>query len=81
MSGRRQKNQLELALMTATRSEASRAVREGTEARMAKRKAESPGVSEPLMEEVIERENLKQALGESRLTKGVREWMGWQWRN
>jgi RNA-directed DNA polymerase len=70
MSERRQKNQLELAFMTDTRSEASRAVQEGTEAPMAKRKAESPAISEQLMEEVIERENLKQALRRVKANKG-----------
>jgi RNA-directed DNA polymerase len=70
MSGRRQKNQLELAFMAETRSETSRAVREGTESPMAKRKAESPAVSELLMEEVIERENLKQALRRVKANKG-----------
>jgi hypothetical protein len=48
--------------MAEDRSEASRADKEGTESCMAKRKAESPAISEPLMEEVIERENLRQAL-------------------
>jgi RNA-directed DNA polymerase len=70
MSGRRQKNQLELAFMAETRSETSRAVKEGTESCTAKRKAESPAVSEPLMEEVIERENLKQALRRVKANKG-----------
>lgn len=56
--------------MTDTRSEASRAVQEGTEAPMAKRKAESPAISEQLMEEVIERENLKQALRRVKANKG-----------
>jgi RNA-directed DNA polymerase len=70
MSEKRQKNQLELAFMTDRRSEASRAVKEGTESRTAKRKAESPAVSEQLMEEVIERENLKQALRRVKANKG-----------
>jgi RNA-directed DNA polymerase len=69
MSERRQKNQLKLAFMTEQRSEASMPVGQGTEPFMAKRRAESPAVSEPLMEEVIERENLKQAL---RRVKGNR---------
>jgi hypothetical protein len=56
--------------MTDTRSEASRAVQEGTESRTAKRKAESPAISEQLMEEVIERENLKQALRRVKANKG-----------
>ena len=56
--------------MAETRSETSRAVKEGTESCTAKRKAESPAVSEPLMEEVIERENLKQALRRVKANKG-----------
>ena len=74
MSEKRQKNQLELAFMTDGRSEASRAVKEGTESRTAKRKAESPAVSEQLMEEVIERENLKQALRRVKANKGSPGW-------
>ncbi len=70
MSEKRQKNQLELAFMTEGRSEASRAVKEGTESPMAKRKAESPAISEPLMEEVIEQENLKRALRRVKANKG-----------
>jgi RNA-directed DNA polymerase len=70
MSERRQKNQLELAFMTEGRSEASKAVKEGTESPVAKHKTESPAVSEPLMEEVIERGNLKQALRRVKANKG-----------
>lgn len=70
MSGKRQKNQLELALTTAGRSEASRAVSEGTETVMAKRRTESPAISEPLMEEVIERENHREALRRVKANKG-----------
>lgn len=70
MSERRQKNQLKLAFMTESRSEAPIAVNEGTESSMAKRKAESPAISEQLMEEVIERENLKQALKRVKANKG-----------
>ena len=58
MSDKRQKNQLKLAFVTEGRSEASRAVKDGTESRMAKRKAERFSISEPLIEGVIERENL-----------------------
>ncbi|MGH7930479.1 MAG: group II intron reverse transcriptase/maturase [Candidatus Binatia bacterium] len=70
MSGKRQKNQLELALTTADRSEASRAVSEGTETLMAKRRTENPAISEPLMEEVIERENHREALRRVKANKG-----------
>jgi RNA-directed DNA polymerase len=70
MSEKRQKNQLELAFMTEGRSEASTAVKEGTESPRAKRKAESPAISEQLMEEVIEGENLQQALRRVKANKG-----------
>jgi RNA-directed DNA polymerase len=70
MSERRQKKQLELAFMTESRSEASMAAREGTESPMAKRKTESPAINEALMEEVIERENLKQALRRVKANRG-----------
>jgi RNA-directed DNA polymerase len=70
MSEKRQKNQLELAFMAEKRSEASRAIKEGTESLVAERSAESPAISEALMEEVIEGENLKQALGRVKANKG-----------
>jgi hypothetical protein len=62
MGKKRQKKQLKLAFMTESRSEASMAVGEGTESPMAKRNAKSPAINEPLMEEVSEQGNLKQAL-------------------
>ena len=43
---------------------------EGTESLTAKRKAESPAIGEPLMEEVCERENCKQALARVKANKG-----------
>src|SRR6266702_358186 len=61
MSGKRQKNQLELAFTAESRSEAPRAAEEGTEALVAKGEAESPAVMERLMEEVCERENCLRA--------------------
>jgi RNA-directed DNA polymerase len=70
MSEKRQKNQLELAFMMESRGEAQTAVREGTESPGAKRKTESSAISEQLMEEVIERENLKQALRRVKANKG-----------
>src|ERR671918_2216399 len=70
MSGKRQKKQLELAFTTASRSEASRAVAEGTETVMAKRRTESPTISEQPMEEVIERENRREALRRVKANKG-----------
>ncbi len=58
MSDRRQKNQLELALLTESRGEAPMAVSGGTESLTAKRKTESPAIPKQLMEEVVERENV-----------------------
>ena len=70
MGDRRQNNQLKLAFMAEDRSEAPRAVREGTESSMARRRTESPAISEQLMEEVIERENLREALRRVKANKG-----------
>lgn len=70
MSEKRQKKQLKLAFMTEDRSEASTAVDEGTESPTAQCRTESPAVSEQLMEEVIERGNLKEALRRVKANKG-----------
>jgi RNA-directed DNA polymerase len=70
MSDRRQKNQLVLAFPAESRSEAPRAVEEGTESLAAKHRAESPAITEQLMEEVCERENCKQALRRVRANRG-----------
>jgi len=68
MSGRRQKNQLSLAFATEGRSEALKTSSEGTETFM--REAQSLAKTERLMEEVIERENLKEALKRVKANKG-----------
>jgi RNA-directed DNA polymerase len=73
MSGRRQKNRPEqegLAFPADSRSEAPKAVEQGTETPMAKRKSESLAGTERLMEEVCELENCKQALQRVRANKG-----------
>ena len=70
MSTKRQNNQLELAFLTESRSEPPRGVREGTEALMKDRGTESPASTEPLMEEVVERENCKQALARVKANQG-----------
>src|SRR5512133_2320240 len=70
MSGKRQKNQLELAFMAGDKGEAQRAAKEGTETFTGKRRAESPAIGEQLMEEVCERENCKQALSRVKANKG-----------
>ena len=71
MSGKRQKNQLQLAFGEEERSEAPRTPGEGTETRTAKRMSESPaGNDEQLMEEVCERENCLRAYKRVKSNKG-----------
>jgi RNA-directed DNA polymerase len=70
MSDKRQKNQLPLAFTEEGRSEAPRALREGTESFTAKCETESPARAEQLMEEVCERENCQQALRRVKANKG-----------
>jgi RNA-directed DNA polymerase len=70
MSDKRQKNQLVLAFAEEGRGEAPSTFQEGTESLTAKRGAESPAIGEPLMEEVCERENCKQALARVKANKG-----------
>ena len=70
MSDKRQKNQLELAFLNESRSEAPRVSTEGTESLAAKRGTESLAIGEQLMEEVCERENCKQALARVKANKG-----------
>jgi len=70
MSDKRQKNQLVLAFMEESRSEAPRESTEGTESLAVKRWTESPAIGEQLMEEVCERENCKQALARVKANKG-----------
>ena len=70
MSGKRQKNQLELAFGGESRSEAPRGLVEGTEPLKAESQIESPAIGERLMEEVCERENCEQALRRVKANKG-----------
>jgi len=70
MDDRRQKNQLVLAFMEESRSEAPTASVEGTESSAGKRGIESPAIAEQLMEEVCKRENCKQALRRVKANKG-----------
>jgi RNA-directed DNA polymerase len=70
MGRKRRNNQLELAFMTEGRGETPTAVIEGTELPMAKHDIESPASTEHLMEEVCQRENLKEALKRVRANKG-----------
>ena len=70
MSDKRQKNQLMLAFMDESRSEAPRVSTEGTESPVVKRGTESLAIDEHLMEEVCGRENCKQALARVKANKG-----------
>jgi RNA-directed DNA polymerase len=70
MDDKRQKNQLVLAFMEESRSEAPTASKEGTESSAGKRGMESPAIAEQLMEEVCGRENCKQALKRVKANKG-----------
>jgi len=70
MDDKRQKNQLELAFMEESRSEAPTAPMGGTESSAGKRGTESPAITEQLMEEVCGRENCKQALKRVKANKG-----------
>src|SRR5437660_5571318 len=70
MSDKRQKNQLTLAFLDESRSEAPRVSMEGTESLAGKGGTESPAIGEQLMEEVCERENCKQALARVKTNKG-----------
>ena len=71
MSDKRQKNQLVLAFLDESRSEAPRVSGEGTESLAGKRGTESPAIDEQLMEEVCERENCQQALARVKANKGT----------
>ena len=72
MSDKRQKNQLQmvLAFTDEGRSEAPKARREGTESPTANCACESSAIPEQVMEEVCQRENLKQALRRVKANKG-----------
>jgi RNA-directed DNA polymerase len=70
MGKQRPNNQLLLAFMTDDLGEAPAAAMQGTELPAAARAPESPATNESLMEEVCERENLKQALRRVLANKG-----------
>ena len=61
MSGKRQKNQKQLAFWFVGAREACFDGQEGTGTRGAERETESPAGNQQMMEEVVERENLIQA--------------------
>lgn len=64
------KIQMELAFSPETKGEALKPGGEGTESFAAKRRTESSAATEKLMEEVVERENLKEALRRVKANKG-----------
>src|SRR5437879_903529 len=70
MGEERRKNQMPMAFATMKRSEAPGIVEGGTESPAAERGTESPAGTERLMEEVVERENLKEALRRVKANKG-----------
>jgi len=70
MSEERRKNQRQWAFTTAKRSEAPGTVEGGTESLAAERGTESPAGTERLMEEVVERENVQEALKRVKANKG-----------
>jgi RNA-directed DNA polymerase len=70
MSGKRQKNQNQLAFWFAGASEACFDGQEGTVTPVVEREAESPAGDRQLMEEVVERENLIKAMKRVQANKG-----------
>ena len=70
MKAKRQKNQMQLAFCEEAKGEARSPEGEGSEAFAAKRPAESRAETERLMEEVVERENLKEAWQRVKANKG-----------
>src|SRR6201982_4315154 len=67
----RQNNQVELNLSPGGKGEAPSPAAQETEARAAKACLERPAVAGPLMEAVVERENLKKALAQVKRNKGA----------
>src|SRR5512137_2017338 len=70
MGVKRQKNQLQLAFMTGGRAESPNPVVGGTESCRAKSRAESPAKADSLMEEILDPENLREALKRVKANKG-----------
>jgi len=70
MGGERQKNPNQLALLFEGGSEAPRSVTAGTETLRVGRETENPAKTDRLMEEVCERENLREALKRVQANQG-----------
>src|ERR1700730_9641588 len=67
----RQKTEREITLQTVATGEARSCGMEGTEARTAKTKVESQAALGPLMEVIVERDNLRKALAHVKRNKGA----------
>src|ERR1700681_2810121 len=67
----RQKTELEITLQAAATGEARSGGMEGTEARPARTKVESQAAGRPLMEVIVERDNLRKALAHVKRNKGA----------
>jgi len=67
----RQKTEQEITLQAVATGEARSGGMEGTEARPAKTEVESQAAGGPLMEAIVERDNLKKALTHVKRNKGV----------
>ena len=70
MGGSRQKKQLELAFPAEAQGEAPATATKGTEPPMANRETERPAAPQPTIEEVLNPENLKEALKRVRRNAG-----------
>jgi RNA-directed DNA polymerase len=70
MSDKRQKIQLQLAFMMGGRDESPKPVTEGAESFVAESKAESSAKADGLMEEILDPENLREALKRVKANKG-----------
>ena len=71
MATKRQKIQLELAFGKVATGEARSPGQEGTEVGTAAFRPETPAASGPLMEAVVERDNLRKALAQVRRKSGA----------
>ena len=70
MSGKRQKNQQQLAFLFEEGGEASGSATEGTETLRTERETENPARNQGMMEAICERENLREALQRVKSNKG-----------
>jgi retron-type reverse transcriptase len=78
---KQQKSQEELAFMSAGEVKPELVLEEGTETLAVEGKAESQAEKQPLMEVILARENLKQALKRVQGNKGAAGVDGMGWKN